>query len=207
MSIVLQCWGLEPLTKCPMIKYNASLHISSNLSHYNEVCILIYIVAVLVASKWGVSRREWGGCALLRLVNWLFSGGIIATEEERVAKIWLMMGICTWGRRLGVRNGNNNKMPSNINDINKATAISLQTGIKREWNVLLSDWMVRGVEKILRLSCESSSDNYISNIISVCSDYACQVFDVLYIGFHVGCLSTTYTATAVLVDGWGMSFN
>lgn len=174
MSIVLQCWCLEPLPKCLIIKHNASLHISSNLSRYNEVCILIYIVAVLIGSKWGVSRMGWwgleGGCALLWLVNWLFSGCIIATEEERVAKIWLMMGICTWGRRLGVRNGNNNKMPSNINDINKATAISLQTGIKRERNVLLSDWMVRGVEKILRLSCESSSDNYISNIISVCSD-------------------------------------
>lgn len=63
MSIVLQCWGLEPLPKRPAIKYNASLHISSNLSHYNEVCILIYIVAVLVGSKWGVSRR--GGVTVL----------------------------------------------------------------------------------------------------------------------------------------------
>lgn len=152
-------------------------------------------------------EQDGGVCALLWLVNWLFSGGIITTEEERVVKIWLMMGICTWGRWLGVRNGNNNKMPSNINDINKATAISLQTGIKRGWNVLLSDWMVRGVEKILRLSCESSSDNYISNIISVCSDYACQVLDALYIGFHVGRLSTPYTAAEVLVDSWGMSFN
>ena len=60
MSIVLQCWGLEPLPKCPMIKYNTSLHISSNLFHYNDVCILIYIVAVLVGSKWGVSGSGWG---------------------------------------------------------------------------------------------------------------------------------------------------
>ena len=59
--------------------------------------------------------------------------------------------------------------------------------------------MMRGVEKILRLSCESSSDNYISNIISACSDYACQVFDALYIGFYVGRLSTPYTATEVLL--------
>jgi hypothetical protein len=74
-----------------------------------------------------------------------------------------MMGICTSREVVVVGVSNTNNTPSNIYDISQTTAISLQTH-ESKWDETfpyLIEWC-RGVEKILMLSCESSSDNYIA---------------------------------------------